>query len=351
MYCARASSSGETPLPSQLLMRCSLEELPARVLHLGTIQPSAAPVALFGAKVLKDPPPAPPAPKHLERISISSLKSFMRDPYLFALQHIAKLDFIDDQRIELDAAQFGTLAHEVIAKFSALLLAGDIAPKEFEDCLQRLLDQEVRARFAKSIVVTAALQIEFLAARLKRFAQWQRKQLAAGWRVEMIEHSIAAGELEVSSNLGVTQLSGRIDRIDYNPKDDTYLILDFKTGSSEKLSTRRQKDGSFKDLQLVLYSAWFARKYPDRNFSAMFLALDKSVGPIIDKAVVFDADDQAAALDQAGAIIAAICKGNFASSKPAPLRDAFGLLFRQDGLEHELEEEATEEAGTQAQQS
>ena len=339
IYCSRSSSSGEIPLPSQLLMRCSRERLPARVLHLSRVQPVDPDLSKPQAQRIKEPPVAPPAPTSLARISISALNAYLRDPYIFALDQIAKLKFIDDQRVELDAAQFGTLAHEVIANFSKLLQKGQVAQQDFEACLRAQLDRAVQQRFAQPILVTAALQIEFLAARLKRFAQWQRQQLAAGWRVFLIEHSLAAGELEVNSRFGTTQLTGRIDRVDYNQEDETYLIIDFKTGSTNKARAAQLKDGTWRDLQLILYSAWFSRKYPGRSVISTFVEIDKSVGAIEHENFEFDQDQQAAALDQAAGIIDSICQGDFAPSSSVRLHDPYGLLFPQDGFDLASEEE------------
>ena len=328
VYCAQSSHNGETPLPSQLLMRCQRELLPARVLHLASAHAGAQP--LGRKQRLIDPPPPPPAPKTLPRLSISGINAYIRDPYSFALNYVERLEFVDDQQAELDSLQFGTLVHEVIARFSAHLLASDVVERDFEQLLQAILDQEVIKRFAQPALVSVAFQIDFIAQRLKRFAQWQREQLAEGWQVFMVEHSIAAGELTLTSAFGSTQLTGRIDRIDYNPRQDIYLILDFKTGSSGKARTLKPKDGRWEDLQLPLYSAWFTRKFPNRRALASYLEIDKSDSALSTEQQEFDQDAQAAALDQATSVVAAICRGQFAASLIPSVKDRLGLLFPPD---------------------
>lgn len=328
VYISLTSSEGDTPLASQLLMRCQADELPARVIHLAQVNNESTAV-LKRKQAIIEPPMPPRAPSKLEKISISALAAYQRDPYSFALQYLAKLEFVDDQVLEMDSAQFGSIAHEIIAQVSLMLKRAELSAHDLDQALDQALKQKVLKRLAQPHHVAAAVQIEFLSKRMKRFAQWQRQQIEDGWCVLDVECPISSPELVIEHAFGRTVLSGRIDRIDYNSREDRYLILDFKTGNARSERRIVNRAGAIIDLQLPLYAAWFNQKYPQYNVAVAFLQLNTEITKLKHVEYSFEAEQYLAAKKSAAEIIELIHHGAFESKIIPIVNSPFGFLYPQ----------------------
>ncbi len=222
---------GEPLKPSRILLRCSDDRLPARARRLfgppDDVRPSVPSTVSFTLR--------PSIPALLDttvripsRLSVTSLRDYLNCPFRFYLTHILGMQALADTRREMDAADFGSLIHDVMAR-----LARD---EEMRCCtrvplLQRFLDREVRRwadqRFGTSIPLHLRLQFDVARERLEAAATAQAQLASEGWEIVECEQ-------EFQLPVGQMRVRGRIDRIDRHRETGRIRVLDYKTGDSGK---------------------------------------------------------------------------------------------------------------------
>lgn len=175
------------------------------------------------------PAPAPPADKRPVRLSVTEIETWMRDPYSVYAKRVLNLYKLDLADESMDAADRGTLLHEILETF--IRTYKDSLP---EDAEQRLLDmghallderiKDVRAR-------------HFWGIRFENMAKWLVSQERT-WRTKARPLILESkGEMTVPGT-GFT-LSGKADRIDRMLGGDSdghgsVAIIDYKTGAVPK---------------------------------------------------------------------------------------------------------------------
>lgn len=222
---AKFADSGEPLRPSRLLFQCGEAVLPARVARLfGGVEDDSPPT----------PPPAPPLPLVFtavpaaeggRRISVTHFAQFLESPFLFHLQRTLGWEETDPHKQEMDALDFGTLAHAALEQLGReeSMRACAEAPA-LAAFLRAELDKAAAARFGPRAPLGVEVQLDALARRLDRFAELQAVQVREGWRIE-------ATEVKFHWELEGWTVTGKIDRIDRHP-DGRVRLLDYKT--SEK---------------------------------------------------------------------------------------------------------------------
>lgn len=177
----------------------------------------------------------------------SELEDYLLCPYRFYASAYLKIEQCSTWEKEINPAERGLMVHSVLEKFlrtSQNQLTGDnkdILKKKISD----LLDHEVAILSQKRPILSP-----FLLARQKstmqrtltqfvdQFLKEERKTLKPRyfeWRFEMKDP---------------VPLKGRIDRIDVDPLQKRFLVIDYKTGS-RSISGQQILQG--KSLQLPLY--------------------------------------------------------------------------------------------------
>ncbi len=267
----RLNNSGDPLRPSRLLFAVPEKEVAARVLrYLGeeeaepesTAEPipakEDASSSVQGRSDFRSPPHDPlPRLESLTRISVTDFKTYLADPYRYALSRVLNLNRLDDSAREMDGGIFGKLAHDVLEEFGWSQEVSSTDAGVVEKKINQLLNQAVRVRFGTRPVPAVRVQTEQLRVRLRRFAQWQAGWIEDGWQVVRVEQKV---ETEVSF-MGSTEpvtLSGKIDRIDHNPVTGEWAIFDYKTGDQaanpdKTHRTGRGQEKEWIDLQLPLY--------------------------------------------------------------------------------------------------
>ncbi|MCB0332173.1 MAG: PD-(D/E)XK nuclease family protein, partial [Bdellovibrionales bacterium] len=191
----------------------------------------------------------------IDRMSITSFRSYLRCPYRFYLQHVLKLKKLDDAALELDAPSFGNLVHDVLKSFFTSSARTSTEEEVIRDMLFAEVTQRAKHLFGSSPLPAVLVQIEQMKHRLLSFAAWQAKWRVAGWIIEHAEYDIGESECFLDHDAGRTMLSGRIDRIDRHEQTGELAVFDYKTGElGQDLVRACSKDGlEWYDLQLPLY--------------------------------------------------------------------------------------------------
>ena len=187
-------------------------------------------------------------------LPVTAFRTYLQSPYMFYLDHIQRLETIDDNAQELDAAGFGNLAHYVLEYFGNSKAKNSESPKEIRDVLFQGLDWYCRNRFGNNAKPAIDIQIQQLRHRLTQFADEQAQRRSEGWIIQDVESNTQKDFIvdDVSQTI-----RGRIDRIDKNERTGQWAILDYKTPNTVKDPQREHKSqsGEWTDLQLPLY--WF----------------------------------------------------------------------------------------------
>ena len=172
------------------------------------------------ARPMARPSPRPPVSVRPQKLSVTEIGTWMRNPYAIYAKHVLGLKKLEDIDADVSAADQGTAIHAALEAF--VLEAKDSWPA---NPLEALLDQG-RAAFA---VYSDRPQImAFWWPKFESIAAWfvaqEEKRRAQGIRTALVE-----GRGVVSLQGGSFALTGRADRVDVLP-DGSVEIIDYKTG-------------------------------------------------------------------------------------------------------------------------
>ena len=184
---------------------------------------------------------------------VTDFRQYMSCPYRFYLSRVLNLDRLSDDKDELDAAQFGSLIHDVVENFGRSELKNSRNREEIEAHLLDCLNRYALARYGRRPVPTVQIQLEQARIRLRAFATWQAKHRAEGFEIFEVEREKTRCEFDVD---GIPfEVRGQIDRIDLNHAQRLIGLYDYKTGDKGEnpRQSHQSKDGDWKDLQLPLY--------------------------------------------------------------------------------------------------
>ncbi|WP_428389323.1 PD-(D/E)XK nuclease family protein [Mucisphaera sp.] len=195
------------------------------------------------------PPSTPIAPPL--RLSITALKSYLACPYRFYLRHVLKLNVVEDAFAELDAASFGTLLHNSLARLSQAPKQARVNAGQLTAYLIEGLHEEARRTLGDQPNVPTRVQLRTATERLQAFAPLQIQRWNEGWE---ITHTEVKTSQAISIDQTTFTLTGRIDRIDQHP-DGRTQIIDYKSFDKPKKPRpeHHTKKRGWIDLQLPLY--------------------------------------------------------------------------------------------------
>ena len=244
---------GDVMKPSRLLFDCKDdEELVRRVIALYATRAGTGetpPADLPDRWRIKLP--VPPEYAELRKTSPSSLDLYMHCPFTYLLRRVFK-ESEDYRAEELDASEFGNLAHDALEAWGQGELRDSTDADAIAAALEEKVDSILVERFGLEIPAIVALQGESVKRRLRRFAALQAARAADGWRV-------MATERKMKVSYGHTLVAGRCDRIDFNERTGEWCVVDYKTWDSAARAAafETKKDGTrvWKSLQLPLYCA------------------------------------------------------------------------------------------------
>lgn len=220
--------------------------------------------------------PLPVAPDALPpSLSASQVEQLRRCPYQFFARTLLRLSEPEELAREVEKRDYGNWLHAVLHRFHREG-GGDL----------RTLHEAAEAELAATGFEPAEM-LPYRAS-FEPFAEaylgwWRAQQQGAGW--QWIDGESARRAAPPA--LAPTALHGRLDRLDRadGPGDDGPMlrIVDYKTGSREKLRTRVKAENVDEDVQLAFYAALLdegeAAGPADAALEAGYLTLDDPKAP------------------------------------------------------------------------
>jgi len=272
----RVSATGDPLHPSRLMLAARGKELARRVQRFAegepgapASQPAGRPLGTGESRFTLPPEPeierAPPS-----ELPVTAFRALLDDPYLWALTSQYELRAYHDRAREMDGGLFGSLAHDVLQAFGHDWARRSTDADAVADRLETLLDEVAEKRFGRGRRLPAVrLQLRNLRLRLEAFARWQAEWAAQGWEIRFVEGRSADSargdgserregifRLPFEVDGEAIDLTGRIDRIDFNPGTGEWAVFDYKTsekGDGPEQTHRKGREKAWIDLQLPLY--------------------------------------------------------------------------------------------------
>lgn len=240
IFYGKSSMHADCYRPATVLMQCNEKELPQRCLKL--FSNDLAERTATSKNTGHFPPLYPRVATFPRTMSATGFADYLSSPLHYYLQHILKMNQADDQRIELDNAQYGTAVHAVLQKYGEVSCAEGIPENKALDFCRHTLTAFWEENFGTPKGITLQ-QYDLLMAQLEYFVQAQIETEKRGWQIWRTEQEILMDWHELcrkfhsgygfSSKIPVDRpitLKCRIDRIDYKPSSGEIRILDYKTG-------------------------------------------------------------------------------------------------------------------------
>lgn len=189
---------------------------------------------------IERPAPIPPASARPDRLSVTKIETWLKDPYAIYAREILKLKKIDPLEKDFDAAERGTILHEIMERFTKKY--PKILPPSAEDDFIQIAEDVFHENTEDKTLLS------FWKPRLIRLSKWV-VQHEKQWRQSAdFGMSEVKGALEIIEDLAKPfTLSVRADRIDYK-HDGSAAIIDYKSGGAYSLT----KMGSAELSQLPL---------------------------------------------------------------------------------------------------
>ncbi len=180
------------------------------------------------------------------KLSVTQLEKFLKDPYLLYCQKILSLHPLPDIDKPLSALDFGILVHAALEKYTKTM---PLPPTEasFLKSVQGVLSKKAPGSFDNP----------FWRKRLERLATWIIPQLKTVQENSKKIFPELWANLPVGNNL---TLFGKIDRLDYLLGD--FSIIDYKTGTPPTQKAVIEGKNLQLPLEAILATAYLKDKNP-----------------------------------------------------------------------------------------
>ncbi|HBT75387.1 MAG TPA: hypothetical protein DEB39_00340 [Planctomycetaceae bacterium] len=346
----RRSSEGNALLPSRLFFACDRETIARRACRFfgdtdadsgadtdGGVMP---PVVVFPGSIRPGhangeaafvPPELPRPTNPPDSMRVTEFRDYLACPYRYFLKHRLHLESLDDRAEELDALAFGALVHEVLDAFARdENIVGATNADVVSDRLDRELDRIVLARYGPSPRTVVEIQVEQIRYRLRAFARWQAAWTECGNVIIQTEYPF---DIPFDVDGTPIRLKGRIDRIDYNPRTETYVVFDYKTSDTGPTPEKVHRAGTPKrwvDLQLPLYREALGFRMPQivgKTVRLGYVNLPKDIAKTKEESAEWTDEELREAVATARQVVRHVRAGHFEPNpNPPKYADAFAAI-------------------------
>lgn len=210
------------------------------------------------------PSPRPPANARLKKLSVTEIKTLIRDPFAIYAKHILRLRPLQPLVQSPDAPLRGTIIHEVLERFVKSLPdnPANLSREHLMETATIVLQDEVPWPAARVIWL----------AKIERAADWfiAREIERQRYSTPVAFEDAANGVLPLP-DVGVT-LTCYADRIDQTEHGD-YLIYDYKTGKPPTPAQQKQFDKQLLIEAAMIEEGAFKSLEPGTVSHAAFIGL------------------------------------------------------------------------------
>ena len=272
----KTGTAGDPLKPSRLFFQCADEELPvlaSKLFGSSLTDRAQYPAGIsfkLDAAACRPAEEMPP-----QRLSVTALRDYLVCPFRFYLKHALQMEECADDKVGLDALDFGIMVHDVLeamAKDQAMRTCDD--PSTLADFFSAEADAWVEHRFGREPTLPVWVSLDAARQRLRAVAHVQADLVRSGWE-------IVDSELKLETELRGISIRGKIDRIDRHCESGHLRVIDYKTSDSEvapgsaHLAAVRADTPDFAtvtvngkarrwiDLQLPLYLRLLSEKQPE----------------------------------------------------------------------------------------
>jgi RecB family exonuclease len=206
------------------------------------------------------PAPRPPVGQRPARLSVTEIRTLIRDPYAIYARHVLRLRPLDPLRPEPDARMRGTVLHRIVETYTRRRLADPAAGGAalLEAIAAGVLDERVPWAVVRTLWL----------ARVRRMAAWFPAYEAA--LPGLVVLTEADGRFAVGPDGFV--LTGRPDRIDRRP-DGTLGIIDWKTGEPPSAPQQQRLEKQLLLLAIMAEAGAFGPAAAGRVGAATYVRL------------------------------------------------------------------------------
>lgn len=242
-----------------------LAEMRARGAHwIGLADAIAAPA--HSTQPAPRPSPSPPIDARPDQLSVTQIKTLIRDPYAIYARKVLKLNALDPLTQSADAPLRGIIVHKILEKF----IADKIDPADETARIQLMTIADSILMSECPWPATRALWRARIAAFAPHFLAEEQDRQAKATNVGTELH----GEQKLSSINFI--LTGTADRIDLTAKGEA-LIYDYKTGTVPSENQQLHFDKQLLLEAAMVEKGAFANVPAVRTKSAVYIGLGSAL--------------------------------------------------------------------------
>lgn len=200
-------------------------------LAVGEPSETPRPTVGFRVPILRTTGPVP------NKMSATEFRDFLACPYRYFLRRALNLRAVEPETTaEMNAAAFGSLAHDALRDFGlAPEIRDSVDAAAISAWLNARLDVVASRYFNELSSPFVRVQIEQIRSRLDAFARWQALWRRSGRQIKFVEAAPRSGSITFDVGGGrPIEIFGRLDRIDYDPRENRWFVFDYKTFDAAK---------------------------------------------------------------------------------------------------------------------
>jgi ATP-dependent helicase/nuclease subunit B len=256
-------------------------------------------------------------PKMLKAVPVTGLELYKKCPYRFYLRYIERLEEPSERYTELDPLSFGTLAHELMEQILRWETIEGISFGEIKSRIREHVETLIEEHYGSQTFPAVPIQLKNLRARLFTFLHHHGKHRALGWQTIAVEQKVQDYLTVEGNNRTALPISGKIDRIDYNPAFKELRIYDYKFSELPiSCNTYHMTNSEWVRFQLPAY-AGLVKNLPivqKLNVDATSLCLfnlPKSLAKMGESFATWDTEQLLDARLEIASLVSAISMGSF----------------------------------------